>query len=441
MKFILPNQGGAMVHSNPQQTDNINLPIPESNVDIIWVKNDLKGEQAGTIGNGIAGNGTIAANTFNGSSDNLIIYDYYGKRIWKSGSLLNPTATTSTPMVSRDKENLVVACDNKSILLVSPFDNEYSDRNYIVWHSILKKHPKKQIPFSPTIINDNIIFLPTNESIYAFDVESGVKLAEKKLFADKKNKENGYFGTINSACVYKKRIYLATESSVRSQPPCSRLYAIDINIKEDKKDFFKIAWYFPFIGRSQASPLYINGTIYFDGYMPMMGIPRIQKSYIYALQDFGDYYRVYRRSHPYKTWFSFSKDPRGGFWYEDAYKKRLVHFILEDGRINFVEEIYIKNLVGGMLNIYRPMSCMTICGGIKKPIMLISSFSLWPRQYLFAVNLKENNSKLWGITVDNFGWNYPGGQFTILNKHNGPRSPRILFGTYFDGVVAIGEKE
>ena len=83
-----------MVHSDPQMTENINLQIPKKNVKILWHKNELKGEKAGAKGNGIAGNGKIAACTFSsilkfGGGDNLVIYDYDGNHLWKSGKKLN----------------------------------------------------------------------------------------------------------------------------------------------------------------------------------------------------------------------------------------------------------------------------------------------------------------------------------------------------------------
>jgi hypothetical protein len=133
MVFILPKWGGSMVHSDPQQTDNINLPVPRNDVEILWRKNELNGEKAGTIGNGIAGNATIAACTFNGKSDNLVIYDYNGERIWTSGNLLNAVATTSTPMVSID--NRVCACDNEKIIIIGPKDknNPFDDEFEIEW--------------------------------------------------------------------------------------------------------------------------------------------------------------------------------------------------------------------------------------------------------------------------------------------------------------------
>ena len=56
--FTLPERGGSMVHSTPQQEDFINLPVPTSN-SLAWSKNS-----AGCPGNGVAGNGKIAVCPF-----------------------------------------------------------------------------------------------------------------------------------------------------------------------------------------------------------------------------------------------------------------------------------------------------------------------------------------------------------------------------------------
>ena len=115
LKFELPEWGGAMVHSDPHQSDYINLPVPTTNVKMVWHKNQRYGERFGMWGNGIAGNGEIAACTFGDplGRDNLIIYDYEGIRKWESDGLLNGLAMVSTPMV--DIYNRIIACDNKKI--------------------------------------------------------------------------------------------------------------------------------------------------------------------------------------------------------------------------------------------------------------------------------------------------------------------------------------
>jgi hypothetical protein len=240
----------------------------------------------------------------------------------------------------------------------------------------------------------------------------------------------------------KGRIYITAESSQRFGSPHSRLYAVDvIRDADNEHDILTEAWYYPFTGKSQASPLFIDETIYFDAYNPP-GLGLFTHQHIYAIRDKGERYKVYETSYPHKTWFSFSKDPRGGFWYSDAPGKKLVRFKKEQEAITPVEEIPMKNLdIPGGLNIYKPMSCMTICG-TKKPVMIVSAISMRPRQYVIAIKLKEHdNSVAWKIPIDRYGWNYAGGQFTILTKDPKPRTPRIVFGTYYDGVMAIGEAD
>jgi hypothetical protein len=85
--FILPPLGGGMIHCDPQMTENLWLQPPTTNVGRVWYCHGFGGEKRGTWGNGIAGNGRIAACLFAnyGEGDNLIIYDYYGNRIWSSG--------------------------------------------------------------------------------------------------------------------------------------------------------------------------------------------------------------------------------------------------------------------------------------------------------------------------------------------------------------------
>ena len=144
--FILPSWGGGMVHCDPQLTDNIRLPAPvpnaTNNVGEVWYRFKFGGEQHGTYGNSIAGNSKIAACVFGNigdgilspfTSDNLIIYDYYGNRLWSSGCWffpnitenpwsLNPSASGSVPMV--DVHDRVIACDFQKIIFVNASDRD-----------------------------------------------------------------------------------------------------------------------------------------------------------------------------------------------------------------------------------------------------------------------------------------------------------------------------
>jgi hypothetical protein len=53
--FILSPNGGGMFHCDPQMSENIRLPVPTDEVDVVWYRHDLGGELFGTQGNGIAG--------------------------------------------------------------------------------------------------------------------------------------------------------------------------------------------------------------------------------------------------------------------------------------------------------------------------------------------------------------------------------------------------
>ncbi len=204
--FILPPQGGGMVHCDPQMSENIWLSPPINNTGILWYNHQLGGELFGTWGNGIAGNGRIAVCTFSNyfGVDNLIIYDYYGNHLWSSGPLFlegnvstpNPSglkfyATASTPTV--DIYDRVIACDNEKIILVNVSNH---NNFFLQWYNDIpheQNHPIVPIPFSPTIVEDKTIILPTkNGPLLAYNAENGSLIASKKL--GQNNVSHSYYG-------------------------------------------------------------------------------------------------------------------------------------------------------------------------------------------------------------------------------------------------------
>jgi hypothetical protein len=436
MDFILPKWGGAMIHSDPHLTDFIDLPIPKENVDKIWHRNELASEKM-VVGNGVASNGEIVACTYFGPKhvDNLVIYDYDGKRLWTSGNKLNLISASSSPMV--DINNRVVACDNKKLLMVQQKNKKFE----IAWESNIPYNERGiLIPFSPTISKGKTIIIPTNGPIYAYDVNSGRILGLKRL-GEAETDKTGYYTTVNSACVNEDKVYIATEFNVPGRIfgklQQGRFYALKVHPDASEDEVFEILWSFPYIGTSQASPLFINNTLYFDGFTPGL----FNKVYIFAVTDKGECYTVQQVAYPDKktilpqrTMFSFSKDPRGGFWYEDHRGKKLVHF--DEKNLHKIEEIPLKNLPPVLSRLYRPLSDMTICDK-KKPVMLISATHMFYGQHLVALDL-ENNSVIWSKKIGVF--NYAGGQFTILIKKSKPYNPRVVFGTYWDGIMAFGSK-
>ncbi len=86
------------------------------------------------------------------------------------------------------------------------------------------------------------------------------------------------------------------------------------------------------------------------------------------------------------------------------------------------------------------MSDMIICD-MRHPIMIVSAINIKYKKYVLAIDLKDN-SVIWKVRIDSaLNLNYAGGQFTILKKNNDSSKNRIVFGTNWDGVMAIGSEE
>jgi hypothetical protein len=86
---------------------------------------------------------------------------------------------------------------------------------------------------------------------------------------------------------------------------------------------------------------------------------------------------------------------------------------------------------------------MTICGNESNPILIVSASALIPfksNSYVIAIDLQENNSLLWKVKLFEgfvFTFDLAFGQYTILIKDN---NPRVVFGSFRNGIWAIGSK-
>jgi hypothetical protein len=472
--FPLPPWGGGMVHCDPQLTDNIRLPVPTANatdnIGEIWYRHEFGGEKYGTYGNGISGNGRIAAASFGlydffgtrfNRNDNLILYDYDGNRLWSSGYWrwfnhteypwsLDPSACGSVPMV--DRYDRVVACDMEKIILVNASDHHNIRVDWVSYFPPIRLsllHPSMPpVPLSPNILENSTIIVPTfGGSLYAFDVRTGTRLASIS-FWDNSSSESHHYGTQNSACVQGNRVYLTAQFPTpnllgRYRGNISgRLYAIDVDPDAtNQSDILKVAWYYSYPGQGQASPTLINHTVYFDAfngnYTTLDGSNRDPR--IYAVYTNGTL--RWKRNYPNITAFSFAMDPRGGFWYNDmgvpfygGGGRQLVHFSTENGSI--LEELNVSTLLHDTERVY-PVSCMTIGGTATDPIMIVSAnhFLFHPGKYIIAINL-SNHEVLWKVPIMSpLNFNTCDGQYTILNESG---HYRVLFSTMTGGVMAIG---
>lgn len=447
LDFILPDKGCYMAHCDPCQTDINLMPVPEKNISVIWYHRNLIGEIVGTVGIGFSGNTEIAACTFSGVYDNLVIYDYDGNYLWTSEDLLNYLTGVSAPMI--DIYGRVIACDNKVAVMIDPLDAD-QDQKIIEWITEL---PDGGIPFSPILTEDRTVIIATDRGpIYALDSSNGSLLAVKYLIPEKPiltlfrlfgYNDSGFFSTINTPCTRENRFYVSTHyKNLRGVFALffdARLYAIDVDgHNPDPDQRLQIAWHRTFGGPSGASPTLINDTVFFDG---DRGTPSILiNPHIYAIQDMGNYGKLkWKTAMLTSIDANMAVDPRGGLWVVDAYLGRLVRYSVETGDV--IERININALVQEP-GLHTPSSVITISGNETRPILLVSATAvrLWKsNSYIIAIDLVHNNSLLWKFKIAEATFanlQIPLGQYPILIKDG---QPRIVFATTRGGVWALGE--
>ena len=434
--FTLPENGGGMAHCDQKMSDCINMPMPEEDVNVVWHKCDGPGEYGGSKGLGFVSNGEISAASYSGLSNNLIIYDYDGNKLWESGGLLNALACASAPMI--DIYGRVIACDNKVVIMVDIYDAD-GDGKVLEWESNLVEGG---LPISPTITEDGtLIIATTNGPVYAYDIQDGSLLAMRYINDNEDgSKTGGFYETINTPSVNGNRVYLSTQFSKDNNPANrrARLYALDIDISAyNSVDRIKPVWYYDFDGPSGASPLIIGDTIYFDGNKSLQ-----KKPFTMAVIDRGEYPELkWKSTIPKPIDSSLARDPRGGFWLVDALGGQLIHQSEEDG--SFIETINTDEIIGEY-GVHNPCSVITIAGSKNRPILLTSVLALDLTDsscYVIAVDLSNNNNLLWKVkiyegplvTVD-----FPFGQYPIVMKNN---EPRIVFTTIRRGAWSIGSGE
>jgi len=325
----------------------------------------------------------------------------------------------------------------------------------VVWNSPV---PYGIMPMDPVFYEGNVIFeTDPDGTVAAIDMTTGNVLAINSLGNPELVTGGRQYSTQNSVCVQGNRVYVTTQypsTNVLNHyhgDIYGRLYAVDVNPDAtNPSDILKVNWSYSFPGQSQASPTLIKDTIYFDGFNGSHIKLNGSKSdpHIYAVYTNGTL--KWKVKYQNATGFSFAMDPRGGFWYEDlgflifgGGGRKLVHFNETNGKI--IETIDMKTLLNdhGLFKKWPvyPCSCMTVCGTATHPIMIVSAvhcpFIPFTGRWVVAINLSDHNSLLWKVSIPSpLGMNFPSGQYTILTASN--HQSRVLFGTYFGGVMAIG---
>lgn len=412
---------------------------------ISWLQTGLPSENALCPGNGIVGNGEIAACPFFSIAEhNLVVYDYDGSHLWKSVDLLNALASSSSPMISID--NKIIMCDNNNLMMIDPY---YCDDGDYLWISVIPNG--FGTPFSPTITENGVILLPMSGNPFTYDRGAifayrltGEYLGMFLLHED--------FYVINSASVNGNRIYVSSSETPLQiiNPRPSKLYSVDVDPDAAEENRLTLGWIYPFWGDNKASPVFIDGTLYFDV------LNGTDKPEVHAVRDKlydtptnpFDYHVKWKKDDyqdlSFGTKFSMSSDPRGGVWYQEnqiaPFQQVVNHMIYRldtenDG--NVLQEIDFddENIMGEIG--YRPLSVLQICGDETDPIMIVSANDPFDKLFVIAIDLTDEKL-IWKVQINNW-WdeNYAGGQYTFLMDDNG-ENPRVLFGGYYKGVYALG---
>lgn len=422
---LLPVAGCPMAHCDPQMSDLVKLPAPTGNVVQVWHRNDLLGESAGSrLGIGCSGNGTVAACTYSGIWDNLVVYDYHGNRLWRSGGALNTTAYTSAPLLFNNGD--IVACDNAKVL-------RFNAQGEVLWRSDLLQGG---IPISPVVTESGVIILATLRGpIYAFDGNDGTLLGT--LYIRINESDPGFFETVNTPAVRGNRIYVSTYHQINGITDSNNLAwlaAVDVDRDAvNESDRLRLAWHFEFGGGSGASPLLIDNVVYFDGDRPRPGAEKAP--HVFAVRDDGAYpMELWRKRVLSQIVASFAQDPRplGGFWVYTRFNPWLLRYEQLGGGI--IQGINVDGLIGE-LGTHVPLSVMTVAGTETEPIMILSATAVYQGStYIVAINL-VNNGLLWKVSIPDIGWPSTAGQFPIVMQDG---EPRIVFTTYDSGARALG---
>lgn len=456
--FELALTGCAMAHCDVRMSDNVGIPPPVGdNIRVIWHQNLLPGEKAGSGGGiGCAGNGTVVACSFRGRRDNVISYDYNGRRLWTTGELLDFTARASVPMVAMDGG--VVAADQYRIIRFSP-------RGDVLWDT----PTTGGTPISPVITESGVIILAKNRGgISAYDDVTGERLAE--LIVKLSDNDPGSFETVNTPSVDGDRVYVTMRYQIDGTTDpnnLNRLIAMDVDRYNPNPDErLTVAWFFEFIGPSGGSPLRIGDTIYFDGDTKL---PHQERTpYLYAVRDLGDQpQEIWRTEFEKPIVVSAAQDPRGGLWVfptgkrfgdPEDYLSRLFPEPEKTGNLLRIDQnsgvvidfLRIDDLLSGIgvdpqLH-FTPTSAMMITeldAGHPVMILNVTAFSqgeaiLVPLQtFIIAINL-ESLSLLWHVELPAPEGATFGAQFPVLER-NGDR--RIVFTTEYGGTWAIGQSK
>jgi hypothetical protein len=426
--FTLAPQGCAMAHCTMNLSGSAGVVPPVSSGTSVVAKKITPGASYGL---GCSSNYSIVACTYQSNSPSLIVFDGDGNRIFDSGTILDSLAWASVPIVSSQGE--VIACDDQSIV-------RFAADGSVVWQT---KIMGTGSPISPVLTENGVVVLATSGGeISSYSVQTGALLGSFPVKLD------GFsYGTQNTPSVNGNRIYVSM--AAQNLQSHGRLVAIDVD-PTNPAGPLSIAWSYVFGGPSGASPLFLNGVVYFDGSSVNPG--PFGTATLFALQDAG--------TAPQLLWTDSlvtSKgisipavettplpDPRGGIWFFIAEQTVLQRLDAMTGAL--MQTIDLNSFFASSVQ-HVPTSALTM--GLANPatgdpVMLLGiepgSAAIGPALCI-AIDLGAVPSLLWQaqITQQISKANAVFSQWPIVANKQG--LPRVVFpggtaDTYFVGLAA-----
>jgi outer membrane protein assembly factor BamB len=147
-----------------------------------------------------------------------------------------------------------------------------SSSHMIEWDSTVPYGIMPVNPVNPVFFDGSIMFITNRDGVVtAVDMTTWSIIASNAIATPELISNGSYYTTKNSACVKGNKVFLVTE---RTKPgyeawnnTLGRLYAIEVKSDPTNESVSLIeTWNYSFNGSSEASPILINDTIFFDGF-------------------------------------------------------------------------------------------------------------------------------------------------------------------------------
>jgi outer membrane protein assembly factor BamB len=434
---IVPVKGCPTPHCDYSMSDQSNMEIPPlvsgrfgvpRSPKVIWSDRVASGS---LVGLGCVADGQQFAVCSNNSPVDAVrayTFDQMGrlKIKWKSGRELGNTAFTSAPSILADGS--VIAADKEYLVMFEP-DGK------VLWKSALPQPTGSgsALPISPVIASTGHILVATlggPVSLYDLGGKGKQTSVLELTQPDPLTGELIRFQTANTPCVRGDRAYILAEATGDRKE--GALFALQIT----KDGAARIAWAFPFLKDSGASPTCINDVVYFDGSFDDGAGP---KTTFFAVRDLGhnNFELVWKKETAGKMEAS-AAFAAGRLW---GYSIGFPAFTSYDIGNGDSEVFDLRQLEGLGLRNPTLASAITVASSAGEPVLLgtvveLGNSMLPMNPTAVAIGIGRTPPRLiWKVKLGLAATGTNPGQWPILQSRKGPV---MIFNTVSEGVKAIG---